>query len=104
MANDAMTLADELEAISIETCGSQLAMVSVFFEQRYRILTALRTSASPTGDVWELVERLRGLADEHFEMLGDIHEPLTEAADAITALHARVQELEAKWVELPGVE
>lgn len=27
-----------------------------------------------------------------------------KAADAITALHARVQELEAKWVELPGVE
>ncbi len=36
---------------------------------------------------------------------GFAHDPrcelLASAADAITALHARVQELEAKWVELP---
>ena len=74
------------------------AMAKAFARHR------INAQPKPTGDVGELVKRLRWLADEHFEMLGDIHEPLTEAADAITALHARVQELEAKWVELPGVE
>jgi len=34
-----------------------------------------------TDDVQGLVERLRGLAEEWFEMCGDIHEPLSEAAD-----------------------
>ncbi len=34
----------------------------------------------------DLVKRLRRLAIEHYEMLGDIHEPLNEAADEIERL------------------
>ena len=31
----------------------------------------------------DIVARLRALADEHFEMLGNIHEPLLEAVEEI---------------------
>lgn len=34
----------------------------------------------------DIVERLRSLAREHHEMLGDIHIPLSEAADKIERL------------------
>lgn len=34
----------------------------------------------------DIVERLRGLAEEWYEMCGDIHEPLGEAADEIERL------------------
>jgi hypothetical protein len=42
----------------------------------------------------EIVEWLRTLADEWFEMCGDIHVPLNEAADTILALLERVRLLE----------
>lgn len=35
----------------------------------------------------EIVKRLRALSHEHYEMLGDIHIPLTEAADEIERLN-----------------
>ena len=38
-----------------------------------------------------LVERLRNLADEWFEMCDDIHEPLNEAATRIEALEAALR-------------
>lgn len=38
----------------------------------------------------DIVERLRSLADEWYEMCGDIHEPLGEAADTIERLRAEV--------------
>jgi len=41
------------------------------------------------SDTAALVERLRALADENFEMLNDIHEPLIEAADALERLASR---------------
>jgi hypothetical protein len=41
----------------------------------------------------EIVERLRSLADEWFEMCGDIHVPLNEAADELVALRERVRRL-----------
>lgn len=43
-----------------------------------------------------LVERLRNLAEEWFEMCDDIHEPLSEAADTIEALQSRIKALEAR--------
>jgi hypothetical protein len=45
-----------------------------------------------TDTMKDLVERLRVLAEDHHEMLGDIHEPLTEAADRIEELEKRVLE------------
>lgn len=49
----------------------------------------------------DIVERLRFRADENYEMLGNIHEPLLEAADEITLLRAEVLELnsmfDARW-------
>ena len=67
-----------------------------------------RAPASPTGDVGGLERYGVNWKAPN----GVTHEPMADgywtpwhiAADAITALHARVQELEAKWVELPGVE
>lgn len=41
-----------------------------------------------TEDDKALVDRMRNLAEEWFEMCDDIHEPLTEAADRIEALIA----------------
>ena len=41
----------------------------------------------------DLVQRLRDLAEEWFEMCGDIHEPLYEAADRIEALTAENERL-----------
>lgn len=38
-----------------------------------------------------LVERLRNLAEEWFEMCDDIHEPLNEAATRIEALEAALR-------------
>ena len=38
----------------------------------------------------DIVERLRSLAEEWFEMCGDIHEPLNEAAAEITHLRAKL--------------
>jgi Mg2+ and Co2+ transporter CorA len=51
----------------------------------------------------DIVERLYGLANEHYEMLGDIHKPLEEAADEITRLTARVEELEQVLRDLTAV-
>lgn len=39
----------------------------------------------------DIVERLRGLAEDHFEMLGGIHEPLTEAAEEIERLREQCE-------------
>ena len=36
----------------------------------------------------DIVDRLRDKADENYEMLGNIHEPLLEAADEIERLRA----------------
>lgn len=38
----------------------------------------------------DIVERLRERAKQEYEMLGDIHLPLLEAADEITTLRAEV--------------
>ena len=43
----------------------------------------------------DIVERLRFRADENYEMLGNIHEPLLEAADEITRLRAENEKLRA---------
>jgi len=40
-----------------------------------------------------LVQRLRDLAEEWFEMCEDIHEPLYEAADSIQAQAAEIERL-----------
>lgn len=40
-----------------------------------------------------LVERLRNLAEEWFEMCDDIHEPLNEAATRIEALEAALRDV-----------
>ena len=57
----------------------------------------------------DIVERLRGLADEWYEMCGDIHEPLGEAADEIERLRKENQELklqylsdQGQWIEETG--
>lgn len=42
----------------------------------------------------DIVKTLRALADEWHEMCGDIHVPLTHAADEIERLRKRVAELE----------
>jgi hypothetical protein len=39
----------------------------------------------------DLVNRLRALADEQYEMLDDIHLPLAEAADRIAQLEAALR-------------
>jgi len=39
----------------------------------------------------DLVKRLRSLAEEEFEMLNNIHEPLREAADRIEQLEAALR-------------
>lgn len=39
----------------------------------------------------DIVERLRFRADENYEMLGNIHEPLLEAADEIEKLRAALR-------------
>jgi hypothetical protein len=44
-----------------------------------------------TDDDKALVERLRDLSEEWFEMCDDIHEPLTEAANLIKALEAQLK-------------
>lgn len=36
----------------------------------------------------DIVERLRRLAEEHYEMLDDVHLPMIEAADEIERLRA----------------
>jgi len=41
----------------------------------------------------DLVRRLRDLAEEWFEMCGDIHEPLYEASDRIEAQAAEIERL-----------
>lgn len=41
----------------------------------------------------DIVERLRKRAEQEWEMLGDIHIPLLEAADEITKLRAEVERL-----------
>jgi hypothetical protein len=41
----------------------------------------------------DLVQRLRDLAEEWFEMCDDIHEPLYEAADRIEAQSAEIEHL-----------
>lgn len=51
-----------------------------------------------TEDDKALVDRLRSLAGEWFEMCDDIHEPLGEAANCIEALSAENEKLrEALW-------
>jgi archaellum component FlaC len=42
----------------------------------------------------DLVKRLRALAEEEFEMLNNIHEPLQEAASRIEQLEAEIERLE----------
>lgn len=44
----------------------------------------------------DIVERLRFRAEENYEMLGNIHEPLLEAADEITRLRAENERLTAE--------
>lgn len=41
----------------------------------------------------DIVERLRLRADENYEMLGNIHEPLLEAADEIERLRAALEDI-----------
>lgn len=41
----------------------------------------------------DIVERLRFRADENYEMLGNIHEPLLEAADEIEKLRAALHRI-----------
>jgi len=41
----------------------------------------------------DIEARLLALADEWFEMCGDIHEPITEAANTIAALRAEVERM-----------
>jgi hypothetical protein len=40
----------------------------------------------------ELAKKLRALAEEHYEMLGNIHDPLTEAANEIERLETTLRE------------
>lgn len=46
----------------------------------------------------DIVERLRFRADENYEMLGNIHEPLLEAADEIERLRAALRDIIDKEV------
>jgi hypothetical protein len=39
----------------------------------------------------DLVKRLRSLAEEEFEMLNNVHEPVQEAADRIEKLEAALR-------------
>lgn len=41
----------------------------------------------------DIVERLRRLAEEHYEMLDDVHLPMIEAADEIERLRAALERI-----------
>ena len=47
----------------------------------------------------DIVERLRDKADENYEMLGNIHEPLLEAATEIARLRAALREIAKYEIE-----
>lgn len=47
----------------------------------------------------DIVERLRRLAEEHYEMLDDVHLPMVEAADEITRLRAALSTARADALE-----
>ena len=51
----------------------------------------------------DLVDRLMSLAEEHFEMLDNIHEPLAEAADEIERLRGALRWIEAEALAGDGV-